>query len=61
MQFFDSCVWFGVLVFVSMFRSVVPLSESCSDAVYVAYLINFSDMPGAYGIIVVPVGFCCAV
>ena len=52
MRFFDSCVWFGGLVFVSMLRRVVHDLKA---------VLNFSDMPDAYGIIAVPVGFSCAV
>ena len=62
MQFFDSCVRFGGLVFVSMFRSVVHYLKAVLMPYLMPILLNFSeDMPGAYGIIADPVGFSCAV
>ena len=61
MQFFDSCVWFGGLVFVSMLRSVVLDLKAVLMLYLLPILLNFSDMPGAYGIIADPVGFSCCV
>ena len=61
MQFFDSCVWFGGLVFVIMLRSVVHDLNAVLMSYVLPTLLNFSDMSGAYGIIVDPVGFSCAV
>ena len=61
MLFFDSCVWFGGLVFVSMLRSVVLDLKAVLMPYLLPILLNFSYMPGAYGIIVDPLGFSCAV
>ena len=62
MQFFDSCVWFDGLVFVSILRSVVHDPKAVLMPYLLPILLNFSDiMPGAYGIIADPVGFSCAV
>ena len=61
MQLFDSCVWFGGLVFVSMLRTVVLDLKAVLMPYLLPILLNFSDMPGAYGIIADPVGFSCAV
>ena len=61
MQIFDSCVWFGGLVFVSMLRSVVLYLKAVLMPYLLPIILNFYDMPGAYGIIAVPVGFSCAV
>ena len=58
MQYFDSCVWFGGLVFVSMLRSVV-LDLKAVMMPYLLPILNFSDMLGAYGTIAVPVCFSC--
>ena len=60
LQIFDSCVWFLALLFVSMLRSVVRDLEAVLMP-YLLSVLNFSDMPGAYGIIADPVGFSCAV
>ena len=60
MQFFDSCVWFGGLVFVSMLHSVVYDLKAVLMP-YLLPILNFSDMSGAYCIIAVPEGFSCAV
>ena len=61
MLFFDSCVWFGGLVFVSMLRSVVHDLKAALMLHLLPILLNFSDMSCAYGIIAVPVGFFYAV
>ena len=61
MQFFDSCVWFGGLVFVSMLRSVLLDLKAVLMPCLLSILLNFSDIPCAYGIIAVPMGFSCAV
>ena len=61
MQFFDSCVWFGGLVFVSMLRSVVHDLKAVLMPYLLLILLNFSYMRGAYGIIADPEGFSCAV
>ena len=61
MLFFDSCVWFGGLVFVSMLRCVVHDLKAVLMQYLLPILLNFFDMPCAYGIIAVPVGFSCAV
>ena len=57
MQFFDSCVWFDGLVFVSILCSVVHDLKSVLMPYLLPILLNFSDMPGAYGIIADPVSF----
>ena len=57
MQFFDSCVWLGGLVFLSMLRSVVHDLKSAMMPYLLPILLNFSDMPGAYGIIADSVSF----
>ena len=61
MQFFDSSFWFGGLAFVSMLCSVVHDLKAVLMPYLLPILLNFSDMPGAYGIIADPVGFSCAV
>ena len=61
MQFFDSCVWFDGLVSVCMLRSVVHDLKAVLMPYLLPILLNFSDMPCAYGIIADPVGFSCAV
>ena len=61
MQFFDSCVWFGALDFVSMLRSVVRHLKAVLMPYLLPILLNFPDMPGAYAIIAVPVGFSLGV
>ena len=61
MQLFDSCVWFGGLVFVSMLRSVVLDLKAVLMLYLLPNLLNISDMPGVHGIIADPVGFSCAV
>ena len=43
----------------SMLRSVV-LDLKAVLMPYLLSILNFSDMPGAYSIIAVPVGFSCA-
>ena len=45
----------------SMFRSVVHDLKAVLMSYLLPVLLNFSDMPGAYSIIAVPVGFSCAV
>ena len=59
MHFFDSCVWLGGLVSVSMLRSVAHDLKAVLMP-YLLPILNFSDIPDAYGIIAVPVGFSCA-
>ena len=60
MQFFDSClVWW--LSLCEMLRSVVLDLKAVLMPYLLPILLNFSDMPGAYGIIADPVGFSCAV
>ena len=61
MQFFDSYVWLGGLVFVSMFRGVVYDLKAVVMPYLLPILLYFSYMPGTYCIIVDPVGFSCAV
>ena len=61
MQFFDSYVWFGGLVFVSMLRSVVLDLKAVLMPYLLLILLNFSDMPGVYAIIADPMGLSCAV
>ena len=45
----------------SMLRSVVLNLKAVLMPYSLPILLNFSDMPGAYGIIADPVGFSCAV
>ena len=45
MQFFDSCVWFDGLVFVSMLRSVVHELKAVLTPYLLPILLNFCDMP----------------
>ena len=47
MQFYDSCVWFGGLVFASMLRSVVHDLKAVLMP-YLLPILNFSYMPGAF-------------
>ena len=54
MQFFDSCVSFGGLVFVSMLCSVVLDLKAVLMLYLLPILLHFSDMP-------TPMGFSCAV
>ena len=54
MQLFDSCVWFGGLVFVSMLLSVVLDLKAVPMPYLLPILLNFSDIAD-------PVGFSCAV
>ena len=61
MQFCDSCVWFGDLVFVSMLRSIVHDVKAVLMPNLLPTLLNDSNMPGAYGIIAVSEGLSCAV
>ena len=56
---FDSCVWFGGLVFVSMLDSAVRDLKAVLMPYLLHILLNFSDMSRAYGIIADPVGFSC--
>ena len=46
MQFLESCVWFGGLVFVSMLHSVVHDLKAVLMPYLLPILLNFSDMPG---------------
>ena len=46
MQFFYSCVWFGGLVFVSRFRSVVHYLKAVLMPYLLSILLKFPDMPG---------------
>ena len=52
-------VVFGGLVFVSMLRSVVHDLKAVLMPYLLPILPDFSDMPGAYGTIAVPVGLSC--
>ena len=44
MQFFDSCVWFSGVVFVSMLGSVVHDMKAVLMPYLLPILLNFSDM-----------------
>ena len=56
MQFFDSCVWFGGLVFVSMLHSVV-LDLKAVLMPYLLLLLNFPDMPGQWQLVAHLIGW----
>ena len=54
-------VWFGGLVFVIILRNVVHDLKAVLMPYLLPIILNFSDMPGVYGIIADPVGFSCSV
>ena len=54
-------VSFGGLIFVRMLRSVVRDPKAVLMLYLLPVLVNFSDMPGVYGIIAIRVSLSCAV